>query len=64
MIVDFKPDGIHTVKPEQISRHKYEEIGVYQNVTVQVLRCKDCGDISLAWMRQDNTEIVFEKEDI
>ena len=38
------------------SPHKFEEIGAYKNVTVQILRCPHCGEISIGWMRQPDTE--------
>lgn len=36
--------------------HNYEESEVYKNVTVRILRCKNCGDVSIGWERQENTE--------
>ena len=53
--VSIKPDGIH-----ELSRHRYELEGEYRNVTVQVLRCKDCGELSIGWIRQDNTVVVHD----
>lgn len=34
----------------------YEEVAVYRNVTVRVLKCKDCGHIEIEWERQADTE--------
>ena len=45
-----KPDGIHELSPCD-----FEEVGIYRNVTVQVLRCKRCGRESIGWYRQENT---------
>ncbi len=49
--------------PKNVSPHCFEEIGVYKNVTVQILRCPHCGEISVGWIRQPDTEIVYEKEE-
>ena len=62
MTIDFRPDVIHSVKPEQIAHHSYEEIAEYRNVTVQILRCEKCDEISIAWHRQENTEVIYERE--
>ena len=34
----------------------YEVVAIYKNVTVEVLRCKDCGHEDFAWYKQENTE--------
>lgn len=47
---------------KDVVNHKFEEVGVYKNVTVQVLRCPHCGEVSIGWIRQPNTETLFEKE--
>lgn len=44
--IEFRPDGIHDV-----SLHEYEEIDVIENVTVQILKCKACGKISIGYWR-------------
>lgn len=49
--------------PKNVSQHQFEEVGVYKNVTVQVLRCPHCGEVSIGWMKQPNTEIVYEKDE-
>lgn len=36
--------------------HNYEETEVYKNVTVRILRCRNCGAVSIGWERQENTE--------
>ena len=57
MVTTIKPDGVH-----ELDTCNFEEVGVYKNVTVQILRCKDCGRISIGWLRQDNTEEVYDSE--
>lgn len=37
---------------------QYEEVEIYKNVTVHILKCKKCGNIDIEWERQDNTEEV------
>ena len=54
--VTICPDGVHELSP-----HKYELTEKYKNVTVEVLTCKDCGDVSIAWYRQDNTEDITDE---
>ena len=51
--VTIKPDGIHDLSP-----HQYEEDVTLRNVTIQILRCKICGKVSIGWRRQENTEEV------
>ena len=53
----IKPDGIHELDP-----CLYETIEKYRNVTVEVRRCKNCGNIDIAWYRQDDTEEVTDAE--
>lgn len=56
--VTIKPDGVHPLDP-----CVYEEIERYENVTVSVLRCQNCGHIEIEWVRQANTrKIEIEKE--
>lgn len=45
------PDGIHPLDP-----CFYETIEIHRNVTVEVLRCKRCGNIEISWHKQDDTE--------
>ena len=49
--VVIKPDGVNELDP-----CIYEEIEKYANVTVSIRRCKNCGNIDIAWYRQDDTE--------
>ncbi len=48
--VTIRPDGIH-----ELSQHQFVEEAVLRNATVQILRCKVCGETSIGWFRQDNT---------
>ena len=48
--VVIKPDGVHPLDP-----CIYKEVQVLHNVTVIISECKNCGDISISWKRQDNT---------
>lgn len=47
----IKPDGIHELDP-----CVYETIETHWNVTVKVLRCKNCGHVEFSWYTQENTE--------
>jgi len=51
--VTIKPDGVNELDP---CVYKVEER--YANVTVEVRRCVSCGNIDIAWERQENTEEV------
>lgn len=51
------PDGI-TVKPDganELDPCFYEEVEAYRNVTIRILKCKNCGHIETMWYRQENT---------
>jgi hypothetical protein len=47
----IKPDGIHELDPCE-----YQEVERYANVTISIRRCKKCGNIDIAWFRQEDTE--------
>ena len=47
----IKPDGIHELSP-----HAFEIVEKYQNVTIEILRCKECGEVSVLWFKQEDTE--------
>lgn len=49
--IKIKPDGINELDP-----CIYELIEVHRNVTVEVRRCKKCGNIDISWIRQEDTE--------
>lgn len=51
--IEIKPDGVHELDP-----CIYETVEKYRNVTVEVRRCKNCGNIDVVWYRQDNTEVI------
>lgn len=53
--VTVRPDGVHELSP-----HAYKLTQKLRNVTVEVLTCETCGDVSVAWYRQDDTEEVDE----
>lgn len=48
--VTIKPDGIHELDP-----CIYEEVERYGNVTISVMRCKNCGHTEISWFRQEDT---------
>ncbi len=57
------PNGL-TVKPDgenELDPCFYDVVEEYRNVTVRVLRCRNCGHIELEWERQDNTEEITEE---
>ena len=54
--IEIRPDGVHKLSP-----HQFVEEQLLRNVTVQVLRCKVCGKVSVGWYRQDDTEEIEEK---
>lgn len=60
--MDFQFEELQFI-PKDVLPHKFEEVGIYKNVTVQVLRCPHCGEVSVGWISQSDTEIVYEKED-
>lgn len=49
--VSIKPDGVNELDP-----FLYETLETHRNVTVEVIRCKNCGHIEVLWKRQENTE--------
>ena len=49
----FKPDGINELDP-----CIYQDAEMYKNVTVIVSKCKNCGNIDIRWLKQDDTEDV------
>lgn len=58
--VVIKPDGVHELDP-----CVYETVEAYRNVTVEVRRCKRCGNIDIAWRRQEDTlELNLEESEI
>ena len=55
--IKIKPDGINELDP-----CLYETIETHRNVTVEVRRCKRCGHIDIAWIRQSNTESEVQED--
>lgn len=53
----IKPDGVHELAP---GLFKTEQ--VLTNCTVEVLRCKHCGEYELSWYRTAATEEVPEED--
>lgn len=51
--VIVRPDGVHELSP-----HAYKLTQRLRNVTVEVLTCETCGDVSVAWYRQEDTEDI------
>ena len=49
----IKPDGVHELDP-----CIYETVEAYQNVSIEIRRCKNCGKIDIVWKRQGNTEEI------
>lgn len=47
----IKPDGVN-----ELDLCIYEVVENYANVTIEVLRCKNCGHTEISWYRQENTE--------
>ena len=50
----IRPDGVHALDP-----CVYETIEIHRNVTVEILRCKNCGNTEIIWFCQKNTEDEF-----
>ena len=53
--ITIKPDGIHELAP-----HKFKLEQKLRNVTIEILRCEECGEVSIGWYRQEDTEEVEE----
>ena len=51
--VVIKPDGVH-----ELAQHRFVLAEKYKNVTVEILKCESCGEVSVGWYRQENTERV------
>ena len=47
----IKPDGVN-----ELDSCIYEVVEKYANVTIEVLRCKNCGHTEISWYRQEDTE--------
>jgi predicted RNA-binding Zn-ribbon protein involved in translation (DUF1610 family) len=49
--VTIKPDGVH-----ELSAHQYELEERIPNCTVEILRCKVCGELSIGWYRSEKED--------
>lgn len=38
-----------------IAPHRYRLKERHSNVTVEILECEDCGEVSIGWYRQEDT---------
>lgn len=56
--VTIKPDGVHVLSP-----HKFHLERRLKNVTVEILKCPDCGEVSIGWIPQADTEDITEEGD-
>lgn len=50
--VIIKPDGVNELDP-----CLYRTVARYVNVTVEIRKCERCGNVDVAWVRQDDTEV-------
>lgn len=60
--IEFRPDGVTPISLSQIEKHKFEECAEYKNVTIQILKCNECGEYSIAWKAQPDTECIFDRD--
>lgn len=51
--ITVKPDGVHTMSP-----HAFKLKQKLKNVTIEILECSECGEISIGWYRQEDTEEI------
>lgn len=51
--VIIKPDGINELDP-----CFYEVVEAYENVSIEILKCKKCGHTTISWKRQENTNEI------
>ena len=47
----IKPDCVN-----ELDHCIYEVVEKYANVTIEVLKCKNCGHVEISWYRQEDTE--------
>lgn len=52
--IKFCPDGIHELDP-----CVYKDIEEHRNVTVVISKCRKCGNLTISWKRQENTEDTY-----
>lgn len=51
--VEIRPDGKNVLDP-----CIYKDVQVVRNVTVIVSECQNCGNVSLSWLRQEDSEDI------
>ena len=56
--ITSRPDGIH-----ELDACLFQLKQKLRNVTIEILECPVCGDVSIGWYRQENTEDITENED-
>ena len=58
------PDGATSVRigDAELDPCKYVLVEKYKNVTVEVLKCPVCGEVTIGWYKQDNTEEISLEE--
>lgn len=57
-------DGI-TIKPDgenELSACAFQLEQRLRNVTVEILRCPKCGNVSIGWYKQENTEDITDDQ--
>ena len=55
--ISIRPDGIH-----ELDACSYEISETYRNVTVEILKCKKCGNVSIGWYKQPNTVTLYKRD--
>lgn len=55
--ISIRPDGIH-----ELDACSYEISELYRNVTVEILKCKKCGNVSIGWYKQPNTVTLYKRD--
>lgn len=55
--IKIYPDGVNELDP-----CIYETIAFYTNVNVEIVKCKNCGNLDFRWYRTENTEEIDIKD--
>ena len=55
--MSVRPDGVHELEP-----CAFQLTQKLRNVTVEILTCPACGNVSVGWFRQDNTEDITDEK--
>ena len=56
------PEGVHMeIAGIPVDPCVYETEAVYKNVTVEILKCRNCGHVDVTWYAQENTEDITEE---